>query len=124
MELPITNYEITYRDIIEICIGSLIVIFSIVGSIICVNIVSSVLLTNNKSDITLNIFCFFVHIIFILLFIMLIRYIASIHIANRLILDSTFSFIGPTIGISSLYYSSNLKLIISIITNIINKSIL
>ena len=55
---------------------------------------------------------------------MLIRYIASIHIANRLILDSTFSFIGPTIGISSLYYSSNLKLIISIITNIINKSIL
>jgi hypothetical protein len=83
-----------------------------VGSIIFVK-------TKNKNDLQLNILCFFLHIIFILLFIMLIRYSASICIANRLILDSTFSFIGPTIAISSLYYSNNLKLIISIITNFI-----
>ena len=111
LEIPITHYDITLRDIIETIFGSLLVIFGIVGSIICANIITRVILGHPKykTDTNLNIFILFIHIIIILLFIMFIRYIAGKTIQNNLIRDSIFSFIGPVIGVSSLYFISNLK---------------
>ena len=110
-EIPITHYDITIRDSIETVFGSLLVIFGIIGSIICANIITKIILsfTKYKNDIHLNIFILFIHIINILLFIMLIRYIAGKIIHNNLIRDSIFSFIGPVIGVSSLYFISNIR---------------
>ena len=114
IEIPITHYDITFRDIIETVFGSLLVIFGIVYSIVIANIITNTLFPNIKNNKPLNIFILFIHIINILLFIMFIRYIADNTIYNKLIRESIFSFIGPTIAASSLYYISNIKSLIEI----------
>ena len=115
LEIPITHYEITNRDIIETIFGSLLVIFGLVGSIICANIITRIILThpNYKNNTNINIFILFIHIIIILVFIMFIRYIAHEVIHNNLIRDSIFSFIGPVIGASSLYFSGNIQTLVN-----------
>ena len=95
--------------------GSIIIIFGLVGSIVLTNKIIGLLVNKNKKidNRKINIFLFCIHIILILLFIMLIRYISKEFISNKLILDSIFSFIGPTIGISSLYFGFNIKSILN-----------
>jgi hypothetical protein len=114
--MDILNYEITSRDVIEVLFGSLLIIFGIVGSIICANLITLLIEKNfrNINDKKMNIFILFIHIILILVLIMCVRYIASKYILNKLVLDSTFSFIGPTIGASSLYFTNYLKLIVAL----------
>jgi len=112
MELPITHYKITTRDIIETIFGSLLVIFGLVGSIIIANMLLYPLINNSKYK-HLNLFILFIHIIIILVFIMLIRYISAVFIENTLILHSIFSFFGPTIAGSSLYFIYNIKEIVA-----------
>ena len=111
MELPITHYEITTRDIIETIFGSLLVIFSLIGSIIVSNIVLYPINKNSKNK-HLTIFILFIHILIILVFIMIIRYVSAQFIQNHLILHSIFSFFGPVIAGSSLYLIYNIKKIV------------
>ena len=111
MKIPITNYDITLRDLLETIFGSLIIIFGLVGSIVIANIIIGFVSNKNKyiDNRKINIFLLCIHIIFILLFVMLIRYTSAHIISNKLILDSIFSFFGPTIAISSLYFGYNIK---------------
>lgn len=117
LEIPFTHYNITFRDIVETVFGSLLVIFSLVASIILVNIITQFILKhlNYKSNININIFILFIHIIIILLFIMFIRYIAKKIIQNSLICESIFSFIGPVIGVSSFYFITNIETLINFV---------
>ena len=120
MQIPITNYEITTRDILETIFGVLFVVFGTIGSVIFANTITG-LLTNkskNTDDRKISIFILCIHIINILIFIMLIKYLATQYILNPLILASTFNFIGPTIALSSLYFGQNLKSLISSTTYI------
>jgi hypothetical protein len=112
MKLPITHYEITNRDIIETIFGSLIIIFGLIGSIIFANILLYPILQNSSNK-HIIIFVLFIHIIIILLFIMLIRYISLQFIHNKLIFDSIFAFCGPIIAASSLFFSYNVKEIVT-----------
>ena len=112
MELPITHYEITTRDIIETIFGSLLVIFGLIGSIIFADILLYPIIKNSKNN-HLNIFILCIHIIIILLFIMIIRYLSTQFIQNTLILNSIFSFFGPIIGASSLFFIYNVNEIVN-----------
>ena len=116
MQLPITNYDVTTRDIIEILYGVVFVIFGLVFSIIIANIITGIISPKSKNinDKNINIFLLSMHIIIILLFLMFIRYLAEIFITNSLILTCVFSFVGPTIGISSLYLSQNFKSLVGL----------
>ena len=116
MYLPITNYDITIRDIVDILIGIIVVIFGVIGTVICTNIIINLFVSNTKNikDIKTNVFILFINIIIILLFIMLVRYVSKKLIYNKLILNSLFSFIGPTIASSSLYFSTNIKAIVDL----------
>ena len=116
MQIPITNYEITTRDILETIFGVLFVVFGTIGSVIFANTITG-LLTNkskNTDDRKISIFILCIHIINILIFIMLIKYLATQYILNPLILESIFNFVGPTIALSSLYFIQNLKSIVSL----------
>jgi len=115
MQIPITNYDITLQDVYETVFGSIIIIFGLVGSIVLTNKIIGLVVNKNKNidNRKINIFLFCIHIILILLFVMLIRYISKEIISNELILDSIFSFFGPTIAISSLYFAYNIKLILN-----------
>ena len=121
MKLPITHYEITTRDIIEIIFGTLLVIFSLLGSIIIANLVLLPIIKNSKNN-HLNIFILCIHIIIIVLFIMLIRYIATQYIKNHLIRESIYSFFGPLIAGSSLFFIYNVKEIVTSTINIVTKN--
>jgi hypothetical protein len=112
MEIPITQYEITTRDIIETIFGSLLVIFSLIGSIIISNIVLLPIIKNSKNN-HINIFILCIHIIIILLFIMIIIYLSKQFIQNKLIFESIFSFCGPIIAASSLFFIYNVKEIVN-----------
>ena len=120
MNIPITNYEITIRDIIETIFGSLLVIFGLIGSIIFCDLILVPIIKNSKSK-HINIIILFIHIIIILLFIMIIRHIATQYIDNELIRHSIFSFFGPVIAGSSLYFISNVKEIVNSTLFIITK---
>jgi hypothetical protein len=50
MELPITNYDITCRDMIEVTFGALTIIFSLIGSIIIANIITKFISNNPKKN--------------------------------------------------------------------------
>ncbi len=39
MQIPITNYDVTLRDLLETIFGSIIIIFGLVGSIVFTNII-------------------------------------------------------------------------------------
>jgi hypothetical protein len=121
MQIPITKYEITYRDMIEVTFGSLTIIFGLIGSIIIANIITKFISQKPKNkenfNIIFSILC--IHIIIILLFIMLIKYISKQFIKNSLILESINSFNGPVIGLSSFYFIQNLKSLVILVTNII-----
>lgn len=118
MKLPITNYEVTSRDIIETIVGSLLVIFGLIGSIIIANIVLYPITKNSKNR-HLNFFLLFIHIIIILVFIMLIIYISTKYIKNQLILHSIFGFFGPIIAGSSLFFIYNVKEIVALSISIL-----
>ena len=120
MQIPVTNYEITNRDIIETIFGVLFVVFGILGSVIFANTITGLIATKSKNadDRKLNIFILCIHIINILVFVIFIRYLAAQYILNPLILASTFNFIGPTIALSSLYFGQNLKSLIGLTTYI------
>ena len=120
MELPITHYEITSRDIIETIFGGLLVIFGLIGSIIVADLLLYPLINKSKNK-HLNLFILFIHIIIILVFIMLIRYISTLFIQNQLILQSIFSFFGPVIAGSSLYFIYNIKEIVIASISIVTK---
>jgi hypothetical protein len=115
MYIPIVNYEITPKDVLETIIGGFLIVISLIISIIFVNKITKMLAKciklNNTNSI---IFILFINIIIILLFLMLIRYIADQVITNKLILNSAFSFLGPAIGASSLYFSSNIKTLVDL----------
>jgi len=115
IQIPITNYDITLRDVYETIFGSIIIIFGLVGSIAFTNLIIGFVSNKNKyiDNRKINIFLLCLHIIFILLFVMMIIYISRHFIYNELIRDSIFSFIGPTIGFSSLYFGYNIKLILN-----------
>jgi hypothetical protein len=115
MQIPITNYDVTLRDLLETIFGSIIIIFGLIGSIVFANIIIGLVKDKNKyiDNRKINIFLLCCHIIFILLFIMLIRYISLEIISNKLILESIFSFFGPTIAMSSLYFGYNIKSILN-----------
>ena len=66
MNLPITNYEITSRDIIETIFGGLLVIFGLIGSIIFADIILYPIITNSTNK-NINIIILFIHIIVILI---------------------------------------------------------
>jgi hypothetical protein len=110
MKLPFSEYDVTIRDLIEVVFGGVFVIFGIVGSVIISNTIIGLITSKQKNldDRKLNIFILCIHIIIILIFTMLITYLAEQFITNPLILTSAFNFIGPTIGISSLYFGQNL----------------
>ena len=114
MKLPITNYDITLRDLLETIFGIIVFLIVLIGSIAFTNLMIRLVPYKNKHiDIKkINIFLLCLHIIFILLFIMMIIYISKILIINDLIRESIFSFIGPTIAVSSLYFAYNIKLIL------------
>jgi hypothetical protein len=112
MELPITHYVVTSRDVIETIFGSLIVIFGLIGSIIIANILLYPIIKHSKNN-HLNIVIFCIHIITILLFIMLIKYLATLYIQNQLILSSIFNFCGPIIATSSLFFIYNINEIVN-----------
>ena len=112
MELPITHYVVTSRDVIETIVGSLIVIFGLIGSIRIANLLLYPIFKNSKNN-HLNIVIFCIHIITILLFIMLIKYLATLYIQNQLILSSIFNFCGPIIAASSLFFIYNVKEIVN-----------
>jgi len=118
MQLPITNYDVSIRDITECIFGVLAVVFGILGSVIIANMITGLISskTKNIDDKKINIFMLSMHIIIILLFVMFIRYIASQFITNSLILSSIFNFIGPTISLSSLYLSQNIKSLVGLIS--------
>ena len=124
MYLQITNYDITSRDIIDILLGTIVVIFGVIGSVICANIIIKLFFSNIKNinnidniyNIKIIVFILFINIIIVLLFVMLVRYISKKVIYNSLILDSLFSFIGPTIAASSLYFSTNIKALVKLTT--------
>ena len=118
MKLPITHYEVTTRDIIETMVGSLLVIFGLIGSIIIANIIIYPIIKNSKNK-HLNIFLLVIHIIIILVFIMLMRYLSSEFIQNTLILHSIFSFFGPIIAGSSLFFIYNVKEIVALSISIV-----
>ena len=111
MILPITNYNVTTRDILECIFSILALVFGILGSVIIVNKITGLVSSKQKNldDRKLNIFILSIHIVVILIFIMLIRYVLKQIIINSLILESAFSFIGPMIALSSLYLSTNIK---------------
>jgi hypothetical protein len=115
IQIPITNYDITLRDVYETIFGSIIIIFGLVGSIAFTNLIIGLVLNKNKyiDNRKINIFLLCVHIIFILLFVMMIIYISKQFIYNKLILESIFSFIGPIIGFSSLYLGYNIKILLN-----------
>lgn len=114
MEIPIIKYEITNRDIIDTIVSGLLVVFGLTFIIICENKFTGIILKKSK-NITLNILYFFIHIILLLLLIMFIRYITQQMIANKFISASACSFIGPTIGAASLYFSSNIHMLVNLI---------
>ena len=118
MKLPITNYEVTSRDIIETIFGSLLVIFGLIGSIIIANIMIYPI-TKNSKNMHLNIFLLFTHIIIILVFIMIVQYVSIQFIQNQLILNSIFSFFGPIIVGSSLFFMYNVKEIVALSISIL-----
>ena len=120
MDLPITHYEITSRDIIESIFGILAIISGIIGSVVVANIITS-LISNKKKNVIdrkINIMFLVIHILIIFYFVMLIKYLSKKYIHNPLILDSTSSFIGPTIALTSLYLSQNFKVLAGSITYI------
>ena len=116
MKIPITDYDVTIRDVCEIIIGVLFVIFGILGSGIISNKITGLMLSKSKQidNRKINIFLLCIHIIIILLFIILIRYLLIKYITNIIVLDSIFSFVGPTIALSSLYFSQNLQILVSL----------
>ena len=116
MNLPITNYEITLRDLVDIIVGIIIIIFGVIGSIICINIIMKLFLSNikNITDIKINILILFINIVIILFFIMLVRHVSKELIKNKLILNSLFTFIGPTIGSSSIYFTPIIKSLVEL----------
>ena len=121
MNLPITNYEITLRDIVDIII-CIIIIFGIIGSVIFTNIIINLFInlfvsntnTKNIKDIKINLFILFINIVIVLFFIMLIIYVSKELIKNTLILNSLFTFIGPTIVSSLLYFTPIIKTLIKL----------
>ena len=115
MKLPITNYDITLRDVLETIFGIIAFLIVLIGSIAFTNLIIRLIPYKNKyiDFRKINIFLLCLHIILILLFIMIIIYISKILITNDLIRESIFSFIGPTIAISSLYFGYNIKLILN-----------
>ena len=115
MKLPITDYDITLRDLLETIFGSIIIIFVLIGSIVITNLIIGLVSNKNKyiDNRKINIFLLCIHIILILLFVMLIRYTSSKIIDNEFILDSIYSFFGPTIALSSLYFGYNIKSILN-----------
>ena len=119
MKLNISNipniYYIIIRNIGETVFGSILIIFGIVYSIVFANIITNTIFPNikNENNKSIKFIMLCIHIIIILLFIMIIRFLAPYFILNRLILDGIFSFIGPTIAASSLYYISDIKTLIS-----------
>ena len=120
MDLPITHYEITRRDIIESIFGVLFVISGIIGSVVIANLITS-LISNKQKDVNdkkINIMFLVIHILIIFYFVMLIKYLSKKYIHNPLILDSTSSFIGPTIALTSLYLSQNFKVLAGSLTYI------
>ena len=116
MNLPITNYEITLRDIVDSLIGIIVIIFGVIGCVIFTNIIMNLFLSNTKTmnDITTIIFVLFINIVIILLFVMLVRHVSKELIKNTLILNSLFSFIGPTIASSSLFFTPNIKALVEL----------
>jgi hypothetical protein len=120
MNLSITQYEITRRDIIESVFGILAIISGIIGSVVVANIITSLISNKQKNinDRKINIMFLIIHILIIFYFVMLIKYLSKKYIHNPLILDSTSSFIGPTIALTSLYLSQNFKVLAGSITYI------
>jgi len=116
MQLPITNYDVTTRDLLECIFGVLALVFGILGSIIIVNTITGLVSSKPKNvdDRKLNIFILCMHIVVILLCVMLVRYVLKKIITNSLILESIFSYFGPMIGLSSLYLSDNIKLFVNL----------
>ena len=49
MQIPITNYEITTRDILETIFGALFVVFGTIGSVIFANTITG-LITNKPKN--------------------------------------------------------------------------
>jgi uncharacterized membrane protein len=67
MNLPITNYEITLRDIVDSLIGIIVIIFGVIGCVIFTNIIMNLFLSNTKTmnDITTIVFVLFINIVII-----------------------------------------------------------
>ena len=115
MYIPIINCEITSRDVIDTIFGGFLIVISLIISIVFVNKITKMLTKSMKiNSIKMNIFILFINIFIILLFLIVIRYIAEQVIQNQLILNSAFSFLGPAIGASSLYFSSNIKTLVDL----------
>ena len=48
MQIPITNYDVTKRDVYETIFGSIIIIFGLVGSIVFTNLIIGLVSNKNK----------------------------------------------------------------------------
>ena len=120
MLLPFTKYELVIRDVYEFFISLIIVIFGIFISSFISNSITSIFVSKNKDSSNKNTIILLILLIFhlsiIFCFVMLIKYILDMIILNPLILSSSLNFIGPTIALSSLYFSQTIKYLLGNIT--------
>jgi len=118
MLLPFTKYELVIRDVYDFFISLITVIFGIFISVFISNSITSMFVSKNKvpKDNHILIILLIFHLSIIFCFIILIKYILDMIILNPLILSSSFNFIGPTIALSSLYFSQTIKYLLGNIT--------
>jgi hypothetical protein len=106
------------RDVYDFFISLITVIFGIFISVFISNSITSMFVSKNKvpKDNHILIILLIFHLSIIFCFIILIKYILDMIILNPLILSSSFNFIGPTIALSSLYFSQTIKYLLGNIT--------
>jgi hypothetical protein len=98
------------RDVLELCAGTSLFVFSLVAFVMFVNNLTYVY--NPSKERKLNIVFLCMHLTLIVFFVIFIRKFFHKYIKNKDILNSIFTLTGPIIGLSSLYMSDSLHAIV------------
>ena len=111
MNIPFTDHELVIRDVYETFISIIVVVFGVFGGAFIANKITNLIVPKNKDplDKHINVLFLVFHLVIILCFVMIVRYYLAMIITNALILESSFSLIGPAVGLSSLYFGQTIK---------------
>ena len=89
------------KNIYELVVGTGILLISVAASVLASNFLTKLLFPKQEGYI--NILIVFIHVILIVAFTLIGRYILTKYITNSLILNSILALTGPLIGSTSLF---------------------